>query len=179
MAYEGIPVVQVVAAALNGVIGREGAMPWHLPADLKHFRTRTLDRPVIMGGRTHESIGRALPGRFNIVITRGARTLSEGVHPVPSLGDGLALAARAIERNWDGAATREIAVIGGAQIYELALLWTDRIYLTRILTEIEGDTVYPVLDPASWEEHPGVPLPDDKRATHKTRSIILERVAPS
>jgi dihydrofolate reductase len=143
----------VVAAAANGVIGRENRMPWHLPEDLAHFKRLTLGHPVVMGRKTYESIiatlGKPLPGRTNIVVTRQAGFAAPGCIVAASLDAGLA-AAREVE---------EIFVIGGAEIYRLALERADRVHLTRIDAAFEGDTTFPALDPARWretarEEHP-------------------------
>jgi dihydrofolate reductase len=143
----------VVAAAANGVIGRENRMPWHLPEDLAHFKRLTLGHPVVMGRKTYESIiatlGKPLPGRTNIVVTRQAGYEAPGCVVVPSLEAGLAAAREA----------EEIFVIGGAEIYRLALGRADRVHLTRIDAAFEGDTTFPALDPARWretarEEHP-------------------------
>ncbi|WP_341937363.1 dihydrofolate reductase [Marinimicrobium sp. C2-29] len=135
----------IVATARNGVIGRDNQLPWRLPDDLKHFKAVTLGKPVIMGRKTHESIGRALPGRLNIVISRSPRPLEDpAVRWVSSLEEGLAL-ARAEQPD-----AEELMVMGGAEIYRQALAQTDRIYLTRIDLEIEGDAYFPELSPAEW-----------------------------
>lgn len=135
----------IVAAARNGVIGRDNQLPWRLPDDLKHFKAVTLGKPVIMGRKTHESIGRALPGRLNIVISRSPRPSEDpAVRWVSSLEEGLAL-AQAEQPDVD-----ELMVMGGAEIYRQALAQTDRIYLTRIDLEVEGDAYFPELSPAEW-----------------------------
>lgn len=139
----------IVAVARNGVIGRGNALPWHLPADLKHFKAVTLGKPVIMGRKTFESIGRPLPGRKNIVVTRNAGFRAEGCEVVASLEAALAVCVDA----------EEVFVIGGAQLYAEALGKADRIYLTRIEADIEGDTFFPPFDSARWrvvESRPGV-----------------------
>jgi dihydrofolate reductase len=114
----------IVAAAENDVIGRDGDLPWHLPADLRHFKRVTMGKPILMGRRTHESIGRALPGRVNIVITRQPDYRAAGCRIAHSLDEALRLAAT------DGAA--EALVIGGAALYAEALPHADRILMTRI-----------------------------------------------
>jgi dihydrofolate reductase len=136
----------VVAAAANGVIGRENRMPWHLPEDLAHFKRLTLGHPVVMGRKTYESVvatlGKPLPGRTNIVVTRQAGFEAPGCIVSPSLDAALAAARE----------TEEVFVIGGAEIYRLALERADRVYLTRIHAAFEGDTTFPALDPAYWRE---------------------------
>ena len=139
----------VVARADNGVIGAGGGLPWHLPADLRHFKALTLGKPIVMGRRTFESIGRPLPGRHNIVLTRGAWT-ADGVTVVPDLA--AALAAAAVPSMPDGGAVDEAMIVGGAAIYALALPRADRIYLTEVHAAPDGDTVLPPFDPAIWSE---------------------------
>jgi len=136
----------VVAAAANDVIGRDNRMPWHLPEDLAYFKRLTLGHPVVMGRKTYESVlaalGKPLPGRTNIVVTRQAGFTAPGCIVVASL-DAALVAARA---------TEEIFVIGGAEIYRLALRRADRVYLTRIDAAFEGDVTFPALDPGVWRE---------------------------
>lgn len=134
----------VVAAAENGVIGRDGALPWHLPADLRHFKRSTLGKPILMGRKTHQSIGRALPGRLNLVLTRQQDYAAPGCVLVHSLDEALARAAA------EGA--EELMVIGGAGLYRAALPRAERILLTRVHGEFEGDTRLPTFDPAEWLE---------------------------
>jgi dihydrofolate reductase len=140
-------IVLVVAVADNDVIGNDGAMPWHLPADLRHFRRLTVGKPVVMGRKTFESIGKPLPGRHNIVLTRQRGWSADGVTVVPNLAE--AIAAAGMNPN---ARAPEIMVIGGAQIYAEALPIATRVELTRIHVAPEGDTVFPPLDPAQWVE---------------------------
>ena len=137
----------IVAAADDGVIGRQGQLPWHLPADLKHFKARTLGRPVVMGRRTFESIGRPLPGRANIVLTtRPDWPAPAGVLLARSLPEALALAA-----TQPGGA--EVCVIGGGEIYRQALPAADVVYLTEVHTSVpDGDAFFPTLPPAEWRE---------------------------
>ena len=139
--------VFVVARARNGVIGRDGAMPWHLPADLKRFKRITVGKPIIMGRKTFESIGKPLPGRQNIVLTRDANWHADGVTVVPNLAEAIAAAGLDPRARADG-----IMVIGGAQIYAEALPSATRIELTEIDAEPEGDTFLPAFDPARWHE---------------------------
>ena len=133
--------VLVVARADNGVIGRDGGLPWHLPADLRHFRALTLGKPVVMGRRTFVAIGRPLPGRHNSVLTRAGWT-AEGVTAVPDLAAAVAAAG--------GAA--EIMIVGGAAVYAAALPRAARVHLTEVHASPDGDTVLPPFDPAEWRE---------------------------
>lgn len=137
----------VVARADNGVIGRDGGLPWHLPADLRHFKRLTVGKPVVMGRRTFESISKPLPGRQNIVLTRSPDWRAEGVTTVPNLAE--AVAAAGLQQ---GARPEEIMIIGGAAVYADALPSARRVYLTEVHAAPEGDTVMPPFDPAVWRE---------------------------
>ena len=139
--------VLVLARARNGVIGNAGALPWHIPADLKHFKAITVGKPVIMGRKTFESIGKPLPGRHNIVLTRDAGWQAPGVTVVPNLAEAIAAAGLDPRTRADA-----IMVIGGAQIYAEALPSATRIELTEIDASPEGDTIMPAFDPARWRE---------------------------
>lgn len=135
----------IAAVAENGVIGRDNDLPWRLPADLKHFKRTTKGHPTVMGRRTWESIGcRPLPGRTAVVVTRQADyRVPEGVHVVPSLDEALERAAAAP----GGELT---FVIGGAGVYQEALSRADRLYLTRIRGEVEGNVHFPPWNPQDW-----------------------------
>ena len=139
--------VLVVARARNGVIGNAGALPWHLPADLRHFKRLTVDKPVIMGRRTFESIGKPLPGRHNIVLTRDSRWQAEGVTIVANFAEAIAAAGLNPQSRAD-----TIMVIGGAQIYAEALPSATRIELTEVDAAPEGDTILPPFDALRWRE---------------------------
>lgn len=141
-----LDITLVVARAKNGVIGRDGAMPWHLPADLKRFKAITVGKPVVMGRKTFESIGKPLPGRQNIVLTRDPGWRAEGVTVVPNLAE--AIAAAGLDPRIRG----HVMIIGGAEIYALALPIATRIELTEIDAEPEGDTFLPAFDAARWQE---------------------------
>jgi dihydrofolate reductase len=143
-----IPVAAIVAAADNDVIGRNNALPWDLPGDLAYFRRRTLGKPILMGRRTYESIGRPLPGRSNIVISRNTRFAPEGVRVVDSMDAALDLAQDIALI--DG--SEELVVIGGAQIYSLALPLARRLYLTRVHALPAGDAHLPPIDWSEWRE---------------------------
>lgn len=137
------------AMSRNRVIGRNNALPWHLSEDLKYFKRVTLGKPVIMGRKTWESIGRPLPGRTNIVITRNADYLvPEGVRVVTSLAAALDLAEKICLI--DG--INEAVVIGGAEIYAQALPKADRLYLTQVHADVHGDAFFPEIDLDAWHE---------------------------
>ena len=134
-----LSISHVVACSENGIIGLEGKMPWHLPDELKRFKAITMGKVLIMGRKTYESIGRPLPGRYTIVVSRSLDTLPRIVTPAKSLDDAFAH-ARDIAGNWQN----EICVVGGGEIYRQTAGMIDRIYLTKILRRIEGDTSYPL-----------------------------------
>lgn len=134
----------IAALARNGVIGRDNAMPWHLPEDLKRFKALTLGSPIIMGRKTWESLGRPLPGRHNIVISRDPRYVAQGASLVNSLSQAVDLAAE--ER------PEEIFVIGGAEIYRLALPLAQRLQLTEIDQDFAGDAHFPAFADSGWQE---------------------------
>ena len=138
----------IYARASNGTIGKDGALPWHLPADLKRFKQLTMGKPMIMGRKTFESFPSPLPGRKHIVLTRDRSWWAEGVEVVHSVGEALQLAGEG-----------EVAVIGGAEIYALFLPLAQRIELTEVHGHFDGDTHMPVLDSVEWsitsrEDHP-------------------------
>ncbi len=161
----------VVAVADNGVIGRDGDLPWKLSTDLKRFKALTVGKPVIMGRKTLESIGRPLPGRPNIVITRDAGYSFEGVEVVhdiaAALERGRALAAR------DGAT--EVAIIGGGNIYAQSLDSVDVLYVTHVHAQVDGDTRFPSIDPAVWEMVSEEAVPAGERDTYATRFAVYRR----
>lgn len=130
----------VAAMAANQVIGKNGEMPWHLPQELKHFKDITLGKPIIMGRRTYESIGRPLPGRHNIILTRSSLNLPDTVSVAHSAAEALATAGD----------VEEVMVIGGGEIYRQFLPKATRLYLTEIDLEVEGDTWFPQYEPAEW-----------------------------
>lgn len=135
----------VVAVSRNGVIGRDGGLPWHISSDLKRFKAITMGKPVIMGRKTWDSLPRKpLPGRKNIVITRAATVSGEGAVVVTDAEAAL-VAAQHEE-------PKEICIIGGGEIYRLFLPLAGRIYLTEVQMDVEGDTRFPDLDPAQWQE---------------------------
>ena len=138
----------IVAVAENGVVGRNNALPWHISEDLQYFKRTTLGKPIVMGRKTFESIGRPLPGRTNIVITHNSDYSAGGVRVVTSLQDALELAEDIAAI--DG--SEELMVIGGATIYAAAIPVADRLYVTEIHAEVDGDAFLGVIDWDSWVE---------------------------
>ena len=136
------PTISLIAAmANNRVIGKDNQMPWHLPADLKHFKAVTLGKPVVMGRKTFESIGRPLPGRRNLVISRQTDLQLDGVDVFHSIEDALA----------DLAGIEEVMIIGGGRLYQQMISFADKLYITWIQTEIEGDTKFPAFDESDYK----------------------------
>ncbi|MEI2416947.1 dihydrofolate reductase [Orrella sp. JC864] len=158
----------VVAYARNRAIGRDNALPWRLPGDLAHFKRTTTGAPIIMGRKTWESLGRPLPGRRNIVISRNPRYRAEGAELAPDLAAALRLAGDA----------PEVFVIGGAQIYEQALAHADRIVATEIQAEVPGDAFFPDLPAGQWREQSRAPQPAENGYAYdfvEYRRIASER----
>jgi dihydrofolate reductase len=147
--------------ARNNVIGRDNGLPWRLPEDLEHFKTVTMGKPVLMGRKTHESIGKPLPGRTNLVLTRDTGWKSQGVVVVHSIAEALQ--------------GDEVAGIGGAEIYRLLIPLAARIYLTRIEADIPGDTVFPPLDHSQWVETDSRRFAADERNAYDMTFVTLER----
>jgi dihydrofolate reductase len=132
----------IVAMDENQVIGRNNELPWHLPADLAYFKKMTMGKPIIMGRKTHESIGRALPGRENIIVTRNKDYQSDGCKVVHSVDE-----IKRLEKETD----QELSVIGGAELFKELFPVTDRLYITHIYYEFEGDTFFPEIKWEDWE----------------------------
>jgi dihydrofolate reductase len=155
----------IVAMADGRVIGKNNALPWHLPADLKHFKQCTLGKPVVMGRKTFESIGKPLPGRTNIIITRDAQYQAEGCRVVHSLGEALSAAQDA----------GEVMIIGGSQLFEHVLPIAKRIYLTEIHAKFAGDIYFPELMQGEWREVSRQAHVTDERNHYPYSFIVLER----
>lgn len=155
----------IVAAAANNVIGAGGGLPWHLPNDFKYFKRITMGKPIVMGRRTWDSIGRPLPGRQNIVISRSKDFLAEGATVVKSPGEALAAAGDA----------DELMIIGGGQVYELFFDKADCIYLTRVETDVEGDTFFPEPDSANWRLVSSEPNSSDDRHAYDFEFRVYKR----
>lgn len=143
-----VPVAMIAAVSRNGVIGVDNQLPWYLPEDLKFFKRMTQGKPLVMGRKTHQSIGRALPGRLNIVVTRDTGFRAEGVRVCHALAEALALADD--QAIIDG--IEEIMVMGGGEIYAQAMPWASRLYLTEVDVELAGDARFPAIDHDVWEE---------------------------
>ena len=164
----GIPDVLnlIVAVAKNNVIGMTGKMPWHLPAELAYFKQVTMGHPIIMGRKTFESIGRALPGRRNIVVSRNLAWQHEGVEVATSVDEALALVAK-----------QSAFVIGGATLYEAALPQADRVYLTAIKAVVDGDTFFPPLAETAWQEISRQPRLKDEKNAYDVEFIVFDRIS--
>ena len=150
-----VPLCLIVAATRNRVIGRDNAMPWHLPEDLRYFKERTFGKPIIMGRKTWDSLGRPLPGRLNIVVSRQEDLQLEGAEVFTDLDS-------AIERGRQWAREQgasEVMLIGGGQLYHQALSLAHRVYLTQIEIELEGDTWFPQLPFDEWQRVDAQPQP--------------------
>ncbi len=154
----------IAAMARNRVIGHRGRMPWHLPEDLRRFRRITWGKPILMGRKTYEAIGRPLPGRHNIVVSRSRGFQAPGCTVVASLAAGIAAAGEG-----------ELMVIGGAQLYESLLPQAECLYLTVIEAEFPGDTFFPVWDPAEWREVKRESRPPRADFPHPYRFLVFER----
>jgi len=157
----------IVAADEQGGIGRDGGLPWHLPEDLKRFKALTMGKPIVMGRKTWDSIGRPLPGRRSLVVSRRQDFAPVGVEVFDSLEAALAAAS----------SQPETCVIGGAQVYAQALPHADVIHLTRVHTSAGADTFFPALDAAQWEEIAHEDRPADERHAWPCSFITLRRRA--
>ena len=161
----------IAAVAENGVIGRDRDMPWRLPTDLRRFRALTLGKPVIMGRKTFETLGRPLPGRDNVVVTRDRGFSGEGLRVAHSIKEAIETARTlAGERGAD-----EVFVIGGGEVYAAALPHADRLYLTRVHARPEGDTCFPSFDPQHWREVARETAPAGERDSADMTFLIFER----
>lgn len=160
----------IVAASLNGVIGRDQELPWHLPADLKYFKRLTLGRHILMGRKTFESIGKPLPGRVNMVLSRSAEPPTPGLIMISSLEEGILIAEEAGEE--------ELFIIGGATVYELAYPYAQRIYLTRVETELDGNAHFHDPD-EQWALQEDLLHPADEKHAYSFRFQRYERIAGS
>lgn len=154
----------IVAMAKNRIIGRDNQMPWHLPADFAYFKKVTLGHPVIMGRKTFESIGRPLPGRRNIVVSRNPAFRADGVEVVASLEQAL-----------DACQGEEVFVIGGATLYAEALPRVDRIFLTEVDALPAGDTLFPPLEKNQWREVARERREADAKNLHAMEFVVLEK----
>ncbi len=157
--------ILIAAVAKNGVIGRENTLPWRLKGDLQHFKRTTLGCPVVMGRKTWESLGRPLPGRQNIVITRNAEYQAEGATVVDGIASALAAAGDA----------DKVFLIGGAQLYEQAINSADRLILTEVQAEVDGDAWFPPVDAALFREVSREHAPADEDNDHPVDFVEYRR----
>jgi dihydrofolate reductase len=165
----------VVAAADNDVIGRDNALPWRLPDDLKRFKALTMGKPMLMGRKTFESIGKPLPGRTSIVLTRSKSWGRDAMNLLLSSPAGIIVVASLEDAIKRAGNAPEIAVIGGAEIYKLTLPKAHRIYLTRVHTNAEGDVKLPPIDPNQWNEVERIEHPADDRHEFAMTFLTLDR----
>ena len=157
----------IVAASANGVIGRGGELPWHLSDDLKRFKQLTMGKPIVMGRKTHESIGQALPGRQNIVMSTQTGFVADGCDVVSSPESAVAVAGNAAE----------IMVIGGSEIYQLFLPLAERIYMTRVQVDIDGDAYFAGFDDAEWQTTRHEDHSADESNDYGFTTSVLQRIA--
>ena len=155
----------IVAMDEQGIIGAGNKLPWRLPADLRNFKSLTLGKPVIMGRKTHDSVGKPLPGRENIIISRDPDFRSPGCRVAPSLVAALASCA----------GVQEVMIAGGAEVYRAALPLASRIYLTEVHTRVSGDVWFPEFDRGDWHEARREDLPTDEKNPHACSFVLLER----
>jgi dihydrofolate reductase len=170
---EAVRLVAVVARAKNNVIGADNGLPWRVSSDLKRFKALTLGKPIIMGRRTFDSIGRPLPGRETVVLTRDPAFRAEGAHVAASPGEALAAARRLAAL----VGAKEIVVAGGTEIFRAFLDRTDVIHLTEIALEPEGDAHFPALDPKAWREVARETPPRGERDEADFAFVTLERIS--
>jgi len=166
-----VQLAAIVAAAENGVIGRNNALPWRLPGDLQYFKRVTMGKPIIMGRKTFESIGKPLPGRSNIVITRNAQFQVDGVRAVNSLAAALRVAEDiALIDGVD-----EVVVIGGAEVYRESLSQVSRLYLTQVHASVEGDAYMPEVEWSDWRETTREHFPAQGANPYDYSFVVFER----
>lgn len=159
------------AVSRNGIIGRDGDMPWRLSSDLRRFRTLTLGKPIVMGRKTYDSIGKPLPGRQTVVVSRHAAIDHPDVRMAHSLAEAIAIA----EELARGKGENEICILGGGQIYAQAIGIADRMCITHVEADIEGDTSFPAIDPALWQAQETVEVPAGEKDSHPTRFVLYDR----
>ena len=162
-----MPIALIAAVARNGTIGRDGRMPWRLPSDLARFKRLTLGHTVLMGRRTWESIRRPLVGRRNVVLSRDSSFAAPGGEVVHSIGEGRALAG-----------TGDLFVIGGAAVYAAFMPFADRLLVTHVDADVDGDTAFPRIDPAHWRQVSETPGVVDRENPLPHRFAEYERIVP-
>jgi len=168
----GIRLSLIAAVARNNVIGNGSALPWALSSDLKRFKHLTMGKPILMGRRTYETIGKPLPGRLNIVVSRQTDFAPPGVAIARTLEAALVMAQDAVEH--DG----EIMIIGGGEIYRATIARAARLYITHVEASPVGDTYFPEIDPAHWRPATTERLPADVRDSVATSFVVYERITP-
>lgn len=166
----------IIAAAQNRVMGRDNQMPWHLPNDLQYFKRSTMGKPMIMGRKTYESLGKPLPGRAHIIITRQADyqapNANDQVQVVANLADAITAAEALVANN----ETPEVMVIGGAEICSLAFPQTQRLYLTQVHADVDGDVYFPEFDLNEWREVSREDYQASEGNPYDYSFVVLERV---
>jgi len=155
----------IVAVDQKGVIGRDDELPWHLSTDLKNFKKVTMGKPIIMGRKTHESIGKPLPGRQNIIITRNKDFQADGCKVCHHFDDAIEMCEN----------EEEVVVIGGSEIYRIALDFVNRIYLTEVHADVDGNIFLPVIDRVEWDEIIREDIPADDKNEYPFSMLILEK----
>jgi dihydrofolate reductase len=161
----------IVAVSRNGIIGRDGDMPWRLSTDLKRFKAMTLGKPVVMGRKTYDSIGKPLPGRPHVVISRQAVIDHPDVQMAHSLAEALAIAEDLARKKGED----EICILGGGEIYRQAIGLADRMCVTHVETEVDGDTAFPAIDPALWAAVESTEVAAGEKDSYATRFVVYER----
>ncbi|PCJ84425.1 MAG: dihydrofolate reductase [Thiotrichaceae bacterium] len=159
-------IISIIAAMdRNHLIGNNNQLPWHLPADFAHFKSVTMGKPIVMGRKTYESIGKPLPGRKNIVLTRNPDTSFEGVDCVSNFADAKALVSE----------DEELMIIGGSAVYEMLMPHVSRMYITYVDAEFEGDAWFPRFDTKQWVEKASVLRPADEKNAYPCKFITFEK----
>ncbi len=163
------PLISLIAAvANNGVIGVDNSLPWRLPADLKHFRSLTMGKPIIIGRLTWESLPGVLPGRRHIVVTRNRDYQAQGCELVHSVEEALQVAGE----------VPEVMVVGGGALYREMLPHADRLYLTQVEIDMEGDAYFPEIDWNHWQEVARESHPADEQNLFAYSFVVLDRISP-
>nr|WP_272211476.1 dihydrofolate reductase [Marinicella sp. W31]MDC2877366.1 dihydrofolate reductase [Marinicella sp. W31] len=166
------PEIEMIAAvAENNVIGSEGAMPWKLSSDLKRFKAITTGKPVIMGRKTYESIGRPLPNRTNIIVTRNQHFVADNCIVINVLHEAIEVAQEKSRSSGSGA----ICIIGGGEIYRQAMPYAGKLHITHVEKELGGDTVFPDIDPDIWQIESNEAVPAGEKDDYPTRYVIYVR----
>ena len=167
-----LAIVLVVAIGQDGVIGNDGALPWRLSSDMKRFKTDTMGKPIIMGRKTYAGIGKPLPGRDNIVISRDAEFNAPGCDVVTSLEQAFEVA----ETRASASGASEICVIGGGEIYRQSIARADRLHVTHVDGRFEGDTHFPQIEPEEWLVQSRQSFPAGEKDSHATVYTVYQRM---